>query len=65
MDPRPGGRLSHACLQQAAHWYVQLQDQGSSDEQRRQWQDWFEQSAEHRQAWSYVCLLYTSDAADE
>ncbi|AGL85113.1 FecR domain-containing protein [Pseudomonas protegens] len=54
MDPRPGGRLSHACLQQAAHWYVQLQDQGSSDEQRRQWRDWFEQSAEHRQAWSYV-----------
>ncbi|KTC34042.1 iron dicitrate transport regulator FecR [Pseudomonas sp. ABAC61] len=54
MDQQPGGRLSHASLQQAAHWYVQLQDQASSDEQRHQWQAWIEQSAEHRQAWSYV-----------
>lgn len=54
MDERSAGRLSHASLQQAAHWYVQLQDQASNDEQRRQWQAWIEQSPEHRQAWSYV-----------
>lgn len=36
MDQQSGGRLSHASLQQAAHWYVQLQDQASSDEQHRQ-----------------------------
>lgn len=54
MDQQSSGRLSHASLQQAAHWYVQLQDQASSDEQHRQWQAWFEHSAEHRQAWAYV-----------
>ncbi|MGC5699083.1 FecR domain-containing protein [Pseudomonas sp. NFXW11] len=54
MNPAPVNRLSHASLQQAANWYVQLQDAAVSDEQRRHWQAWIDQAAEHRQAWGYV-----------
>lgn len=47
------GKLSHASLEQAAHWYVRLQDQGSAQEQQR-WQAWMAQNPEHLAAWQYV-----------
>ncbi|MDY7552725.1 FecR family protein [Pseudomonas veronii] len=49
---RPG-QLSHASLEQAAHWYVRLQDPGGALEQLR-WQTWVAQSPEHLAAWQYV-----------
>ncbi len=47
------GKLSHASLEQAAHWYVRLQDQGCALEQLR-WQAWVAQNPEHLAAWQYV-----------
>lgn len=47
------GKLSHASLEQAAQWYVRLQDQGSALEQLR-WQAWVAQNPEHLAAWQYV-----------
>ena len=49
----PTGKLSHASLEQAAQWYVRLQDQGSAQEQQR-WQAWMAQNPEHLAAWQYV-----------
>ncbi|ROM43484.1 iron dicitrate transport regulator FecR [Pseudomonas canadensis] len=49
----PPGKLSHASLEQAAQWYVHLQDQGSALEQLR-WQAWVAQNPEHLAAWQYV-----------
>ncbi len=50
---KPSGQLSHASLEQAAHWYVRLQDQGSAQEQQR-WQAWLAQNPDHLAAWQYV-----------
>ena len=47
-------KLSHASLQQAAHWYVQLNDQQVSEQERLRWQAWLAQSGEHQDAWRYV-----------
>ncbi|PRA33049.1 FecR domain-containing protein [Pseudomonas poae] len=47
------GKLSHASLEQAAQWYVRLQDQGGAQEQQR-WQAWVAQNPEHLAAWQYV-----------
>ncbi|KAF1068909.1 MAG: Protein FecR [Pseudomonas citronellolis] len=47
-------RLSHACLQQAAQWYVLLHDESPTVQQHEQWRRWFEQHAEHQAAWHYV-----------
>ena len=47
-------RLSHASLQAAAQWYVRLHDPERGEQEHRHWQAWFEQSAEHREAWHYV-----------
>ncbi|WP_460114465.1 FecR domain-containing protein [Pseudomonas sp. H3_G03] len=47
------GKLSHASLEQAAQWYVRLQDHGSALEQLR-WQAWVAQNPEHLAAWQYV-----------
>ncbi|PLR63580.1 MULTISPECIES: FecR domain-containing protein [Pseudomonas] len=47
------GKLSHASLEQAAQWYVRLQDQGGALEQLR-WQAWVAQNPEHLEAWQYV-----------
>lgn len=47
------GKLSHASLEQAAHWYVRLQDRGSALEQLR-WQAWIAQNPEHLAAWQYM-----------
>lgn len=47
------GTLSHASLEQAAHWYVRLQDPASNQEHQR-WQAWVAQNPEHLAAWQYV-----------
>lgn len=47
-------RLSHASLQAAAQWYVRLHDPERGEQEYRHWQAWFEQNAEHRDAWHYV-----------
>ncbi|WPN32843.1 FecR domain-containing protein [Pseudomonas sp. P5_109] len=46
--------ISHASLEQAASWYVQLNDQQSSQQEREHWQAWLAQSGEHQAAWHYV-----------
>ncbi|MDR0189296.1 FecR domain-containing protein [Pseudomonas yamanorum] len=45
------GKLSHVSLEQAAQWYVRLQDQ---PEAAQHWQAWLRQSPEHQAAWGYV-----------
>lgn len=50
----PAQKLSHASLQQAAHWYVQLQDENVPPQLRKQWQRWFDQHGDHQAAWHYV-----------
>ncbi|UVL65697.1 FecR domain-containing protein [Pseudomonas sp. B21-031] len=50
----PTQKLSHASLQEAAHWYVQLQDEDASPQVRHQWQHWLDQHGDHRAAWHYV-----------
>lgn len=50
----PERKLSHASLQQAAHWYVQLQDEHAGAQLRDQWQHWFDQHGDHQAAWHYV-----------
>jgi len=47
-------KLSHASLQQAAHWYVLLQDESPSAQLHVQWRQWLDQHAEHQAAWHYV-----------
>jgi len=49
----PTGKLSHASLEQAAQWYVRLQDPSGAQEQQR-WQSWLMQNPEHLAAWHYV-----------
>ncbi|MFC6338230.1 DUF4880 domain-containing protein [Pseudomonas sp. CCM 7891] len=48
------GKLSHASLQQAAQWYVRLQDQQLCAQEQQHWQTWLGQNPEHRAAWCYV-----------
>lgn len=47
-------KLSHASLQQAANWYVLLQDENPSAQLHAQWRQWFDLHAEHQAAWHYV-----------
>jgi transmembrane sensor len=51
---RNDSKLSHASLQQAANWYVLLQEESSSAQMHAQWRQWLEQHAEHQAAWHYV-----------
>lgn len=48
------GKLSHASLQQAANWYVLLQDENPTAQMHAQWRQWLDQHAEHQAAWHYV-----------
>ncbi|MBT2372521.1 FecR domain-containing protein [Pseudomonas fluorescens] len=48
------GKLSHSSLQQAAQWYVRLQDQQACAQEQQRWQTWLGQSCEHQAAWRYV-----------
>ncbi|MBC3504658.1 FecR domain-containing protein [Pseudomonas sp. SWRI59] len=50
----PAQKLSHASLQEAAHWYVQLQDEAADPQVRHQWQRWLDQHGDHQAAWHYV-----------
>lgn len=50
----PTRTLSHASLEQAADWYVQLQDENASPHLRDQWQHWHDQHGDHQAAWHYV-----------
>lgn len=46
--------ISHASLEQAARWYVQLNDPAVSEQERQRWQAWLAQSGDHQAAWRYV-----------
>jgi ferric-dicitrate binding protein FerR (iron transport regulator) len=46
--------ISHASLEQAAQWYVRLNDQPVGEQERQCWQAWLAQSGEHQAAWRYV-----------
>nr|WP_262416166.1 FecR domain-containing protein [Pseudomonas fluorescens] len=50
----PVNKLSHASLEQAANWYVQLHDEQVAEPERLRWQAWLAQSPEHQAAWRYV-----------
>ena len=50
----PLNTLSHASLEQAANWYVQLHDEQVAEPERLRWQAWLAQSPEHQAAWRYV-----------
>lgn len=50
----PSAKLSHASLQQAAQWYVRLQDPQGGNQAQQHWQTWLGQSPEHQAAWRYV-----------
>lgn len=50
------GTLSHSSLEQAAQWYVRLQEPGSPQEHQR-WQAWVAQNPEHLAAWQYVARV--------
>ncbi|KAB0503263.1 FecR domain-containing protein [Pseudomonas lini] len=54
MPAVPLKKLSHASLEQAAQWYVQLHDPQVADHERLRWQDWLAQSADHQDAWRYI-----------
>lgn len=47
-------KLSHASLQQAAQWYVRLQDPQGDSQAQQHWQIWLGQNPEHQVAWRYV-----------
>lgn len=44
----------HATLQQAAHWYAQLQASNADAATQTAWRAWYEQGDMQRQAWQYV-----------
>ena len=46
--------ISHGSLEQAAQWYVQLNDEQVGEQERQHWQAWLAQSGEHQAAWQYV-----------
>ncbi|MEJ5864918.1 FecR domain-containing protein [Pseudomonas farsensis] len=50
----PAPKLSHQSLQQAAHWYVQLQEEPVPAHLQQQWQLWLDQHGDHQAAWHYV-----------
>lgn len=50
-------RLSHASLEQAAQWYVQLGDAPAAPAMHARWQQWLAQDPEHPVAWRYVARV--------
>jgi transmembrane sensor len=54
MNPFGTHAISHASLEQAAQWYVRLNDEQVGAQQRQHWQAWMAQSTEHQAAWHYV-----------
>lgn len=47
-------KLNDEILEQAAYWYVTLQDQKCSEQDRQQWQNWLAEHEDHRKAWKMV-----------
>jgi len=45
---------SHQALEQAAEWFALLLSGEATEAERRRWEVWLGESAEHRQAWQYV-----------
>jgi transmembrane sensor len=55
-------RGDYDCLQQAAHWFAELQDGNATPAIRQQWQHWLQARAEHRQAWAQVQQIWSQFA---
>ncbi|MFJ3486897.1 DUF4880 domain-containing protein [Pseudomonas sp. NPDC090202] len=47
-------RLSHAVLEQAAHWYAQLRAADVADSDYAAWRTWLDHHPAHAEAWAYV-----------
>lgn len=54
MPSAASNSISHASLEQAAQWYVQLNDQQVGEHEHQRWQAWLAQSGDHQAAWRYV-----------
>ncbi|MDZ5604573.1 FecR domain-containing protein [Pseudomonas sp. RP23018S] len=50
----PVSRIRHATLQQAAQWYLTLQERDCPEAVHEQWRHWLAQHSEHQAAWHYV-----------
>ncbi|MCH4247060.1 MAG: DUF4880 domain-containing protein [Acinetobacter populi] len=50
-------------LEQAAHWYVILNDEQCTQEQRQQWQAWLSAHPDHQQAWQMVEQIHDDFSA--
>lgn len=46
--------INDEILEQAAHWYVTLQDEQCTDEERQKWQKWLSEHTDHEKAWKIV-----------
>ncbi|WP_411851189.1 FecR domain-containing protein [Stenotrophomonas sp. LGBM10] len=55
-------RGDYDCLQQAAHWFAELQDGDATPAVRQQWQHWLHARAEHQQAWEQVQQIWSQFA---
>ncbi|OZI31998.1 iron dicitrate transport regulator FecR [Bordetella genomosp. 10] len=53
LDP-PAAEPSHRSLEQAAGWFAVLDSGEATAADRRHWEAWLAESAEHREAWRYV-----------
>lgn len=58
MQARPGAGPRVAVgvdsLEQAAHWYATLRDDGATEHEHRAWRAWLQASPEHAQAWAHI-----------
>lgn len=45
---------SHATLQEAAEWFVVINDHQAADKDKEAWKTWLDQHPSHSQAWQYV-----------
>ncbi|MGB0894227.1 MAG: FecR domain-containing protein [Parashewanella sp.] len=48
--PKP----THQQLQQAALWFVVVNDENQTESEHQQWQAWLAENPQHQQAWQYV-----------
>lgn len=51
---QPPLKLSHQVLEQAAEWFAVLDSGEATATDHSRWETWLAESAEHREAWSYV-----------
>lgn len=50
----PATGPSHRVLEEAATWFAVLDSGDATAAERREWETWLAESAEHRQAWGFV-----------